>query len=189
MWNFNITLPLHSLPGSTQLYRFAIGRLTDELELFLLWTFVGLQKKQPFQNGKLEKKIRELARRTRMKERPKENKKVLNAKKELTKESVRRRWIKMLLLFLTTKWTKHACWTVTEKELLCCGLPMVRVFPPRKGTSVSLVYVTVNCGWAFRVTVSTFCCCPLQLFRAVGGHALRVSSAWTPASKGALSRR
>ena len=27
MWNFNITLPLHSLPGSTKLYRFAIGLL------------------------------------------------------------------------------------------------------------------------------------------------------------------
>ena len=47
MGNFNITLPLRSLPGSTQRYRFAIGRPTDELELFLLWTFVGLQIK-PF---------------------------------------------------------------------------------------------------------------------------------------------
>ena len=42
---------------------------------------------------------------------------------------------------------------------------------------------------AFQVTVSTSCCCPLQLFRVVGGHALLVSSAWTPVSKRALSHR
>ena len=29
--DLSLKLPLHSLPGSTQLYRFAIGRLMDEL--------------------------------------------------------------------------------------------------------------------------------------------------------------
>ena len=31
MWNFNITLPVCSFPGSTQLYRFTTGRLTNAL--------------------------------------------------------------------------------------------------------------------------------------------------------------
>ena len=58
--NENITLPLRSLPGSTQLYRFAIGRLTDELVSLwrsFFWTFVGFQKKKSH-SGMVKRKIR-----------------------------------------------------------------------------------------------------------------------------------
>ena len=58
MWNCNIALPLRSLPWSTERYRFAIGRLTGELEL----AEVSKQRK-------------------RMKERPKENKKAWDVRR------------------------------------------------------------------------------------------------------------
>ena len=78
-------------------------------ELFL-WTFVRFQKKKPFWNGKKERfeliivALGELAQvnkqRKRMKEWPKENKKVFNAKQEITKESVRRKMNKDASTFL-----------------------------------------------------------------------------------------
>ena len=49
--DLSLKLPLHFLPGSTQLYRFAIGRLMDEL--VSLWrtfslNFCWFAKKKPF---------------------------------------------------------------------------------------------------------------------------------------------
>ena len=65
--------------------------------------------------------------------------------------------------------------------MLSCGLPMYVCSLHEKECPCrlySIARVTVTCGCAFQVTVLTSksCCCPLQLFRVVGSHALPVNT-------------